>query len=327
MAQHWGVEETDNAQLQAHLTDISSRVPGTITRVAVQDDQQVRKGDLLVALDDRDARAQLRRAEADLAEARSQAEALGSQARASLSGAGAAGSLAAADQESAAAELARTAADLRRIAFLFRQGGVSAQDYDRARASYQLARSQLTHSQALRQQAQASRQQVGVDRQKAAAAQARIQQAEAAVAAARLQLSYAAIVAPSDGRIGARSAEPGRQVQPGQPLMTLVDPGLWVEANFKETQLDALRPGQPAEVRIDAFPGRVFHGRVIGIAPASGSRFALLPPDNATGNFTKVVQRVAARLSLDEGSAGSRIEPDLARRLMPGLSASVRVRR
>ena len=321
LMRHWGLEETDNAQLQAHLVDIASRVPGTITAVPVQDDQSVRTGQLLVQLDARDARMRLVRAEADLLEARRQAAALQAQTGSSTSEAEAAADQAAGDQQMARAEYERAAADLQRLEFLLRQGGVARQEVDRARAAYRQAQGQLTRSQASALQARSSERQVGVDRQKAAAAEARIHQAEAALAEARLQLSYTRILAPNPGRIGSRSAEPGRQVQPGQPLMTLVGQQPWVEANFKETQLEALRPGQSAEVQIDAFPGRSFRGHVLSVAPASGARFALLPPDNATGNFTKVVQRVTARIALDD------VPPALAPQLVPGLSATVRVRR
>ena len=317
----WGVEETDNAQLQAHLVDIASRVPGTITQVPVQDNQTVVAGQLLVQLDPRDARARLQAAEADLLEARRQAEALQAQTGSSRSDAAAAAQQAEADQQMARAELTRAGADLRRLEFLLRQGGVSRQEVDRARASYRQAQGQLIHSRATALQATARQSQVGVDQQKAAAAAARIRQAEATLQEASLQLGYTRITAPADGRIGSRSAEPGRQVQPGQPLMSLVAPNTWVEANFKETQLEALRPGQLAEVHIDAFPGRSFPGHVVSVAPASGSRFALLPPDNATGNFTKVVQRVTARISLDA------VPPVLVQQMVPGLSATVRVRR
>ncbi|MFM9088736.1 MAG: HlyD family efflux transporter periplasmic adaptor subunit, partial [Cyanobium sp.] len=144
-------------------------------------------------------------------------------------------------------------------------------------------------------------------------------QAQAAFAEAQLNLSYTRITAPSSGRIGSRHAEPGRQVLPGQPLMTVVDTHPWVEANFKETQLTALRPGQRAEVRVDAYPNRVLRGQVVSLAPAAGSRFALLPPDNATGNFTKVVQRITTRISLDPRDTRGLT-------LVPGLSATVSVR-
>jgi len=147
-----------------------------------------------------------------------------------------------------------------------------------------------------------------------------VMQAKAAFAEAQLDLSYTRITAPSAGRIGSRHAEPGRQVQPGQPLMTVVDTNPWVEANFKETQLTALKPGQAAEVRIDAYPNKVLRGKVSSLAPAAGSRFALLPPDNATGNFTKVVQRISTRIDLDPRDTQGL-------NLVPGLSATVSVRR
>jgi membrane fusion protein (multidrug efflux system) len=318
----WGLEETDNAQLEADLTEISSRVPGTIERVAVQDNQQVRAGDLLVELDSRDARAQLLQAEADLGAARQEAQAQRAQAESTVSRAAAAGSEARATQEVAAAELQRAGVDLRRLRSLVRQGGVSQQEADRAEATYARAQGAFLSSRASQQSADASRSQIGVDRQKAAAAASKVKQAEAARARARLLFSYMRINAPRSGRIGARTAEPGRQVQPGQPLMTLVSNTPWVEAHFKETQLDALYQGQPAEVRIDAFPGRVLRGRVVSLAPASGARFALLPPDNSTGNFTKVVQRITARIALEDG-----MDMALRQRLVPGLSASVSVRR
>ncbi len=322
MVSHWDLEETDNAQLQADLTEISSRVAGTIVRVPVQDNQEVKPGDLLVLLDPRDARARLLQAQADLVAAEREAQAMRAQAGSTASRADAAGNEALAAQQSASGELARAAANLRRLESLVREGGVSQQEVDQARASFLKAQGDFTSSRASRQSAQASLSQVGVDVQKAGAAAAKVQQAAAAMARARLELSYAQIVAPSPGRVGARNAEPGRQVQPGEPLMTLVSSTPWVEANFKETQLAALYPGQSAEVRIDAFPGRVLQGRVVSIAPASGARFALLPPENATGNFTKVVQRVTTRIALDP-----RIDPAIKAKLVPGLSANVRVRR
>jgi len=322
MVSHWGLEETDNAQLQADLTEISSRVAGTIVQVPVQDNQQVKPGALLVLLDPRDARARLLQAQADLVATEREAQAMRAQAGSTASRADAAGNEALAAQQSASGELARAAADLRRLESLVREGGVSQQEVDRARASFLKAQGDFTSSRASRQSAQASQSQVGVDVQKAGAAYAKVQQAAAAMARARLDFSYLSIVAPAAGRVGARTAEPGRQVQPGEPLMTLVSSTPWVEANFKETQLEALYPGQNAQVRLDAYPGRVLQGRVVSIAPASGARFSLLPPENATGNFTKVVQRVTVRIALDP-----RIDPAMKAKLVPGLSANVRVHR
>lgn len=322
IALHWGLEETDNAQLEADLTEISSRVPGTVERVAVQENQQVQRGQLLIQLDPRDARAQLQQAEADLAASRREAEAMQSQAGSTASRARAAGNEAQAAEDVAAAELQRAASDLRRLQSLVDVGGVSVQDVERAKAVYARAQGAFLSSKASRQTAAASLSQVAVDQEKAAAEGSKVKQAEAALSRARLNLSYTRITAPATGRIGGREAEPGRQVQPGQPLMTLVSTVPWVEANFKETQLKALYPGQPAEVRLDAFPGTMLRGHVVSLAPASGSRFALLPPDNATGNFTKVVQRVSVRIALDQVN-----DPALQRRLVPGLSATVSVRR
>ena len=320
LASHWGIEETDNAQLQGRLTEISSRVPGTIVRVFVDDNDEVKAGQPLILLDDRDAGVRLYRARADLEQVGREAQAMGTQAGATLSTARAAQGVAIAEQQSASSEMARAWADAQRLVGLAQQGGVSRQEAERAVAAWRKAQADFTHSQASAQSAQARIQDVGVDRSKAQAAAAKVAQAQAALAEAQLQLSYTRITAPGPGRIGARRAEPGRQVQPGQPLMTLVDTQPWVEANFKETQLTALRLGQAAEVRLDAFPDRVFKGRITGLAPASGARFTLLPPDNATGNFTKVVQRITARIALDP-------QQTKGLRLVPGLSANVRVRR
>ena len=324
LALNWGVEETDNAQLDGQVTEISSRIPGTIARVLVQDNQNVRAGDVLLLLDRRDGEARLRQAEADLLAARRDAAAMVAQAGATVSTAAAASSQALSAQQAAQGEMGRAAADLRRTQALVRQGAMAAQDADRAREAFARALADHTNSQASRQTAQARRSQLGVDRQRAEAGRARVLQAQAAVAAARLTLSYDRILAPSAGRIGDLHAEPGRQVQPSQPLMTLVGPQLWVEANFKETQLGGLYPGQRAEVRLDAFPGRPFRGVVESLAPASGARFALLPPENATGNFTKVVQRVSVRIALLPQTTLTALE---RQQLVPGLSASVRVRR
>jgi len=319
MVAHWGVVETDNAQLQGHLTEISSRVPGTIARVLVDDNQEVRAGQPLVLLDDRDARARLFRARADLEQAAREAQAQVVQAGAAVNTARAAEGMAIADQQAATSELARSAADAQRLVALAQAGGVSRQQAEQAVTTYRKAEAEFTQSQASRQTAQARIEEVKVDQQKAAAAQAKVYQAQAAFAEAQLNLSYTRLVAPSPGRIGSRHAEPGRQVQPGQPLMTVVDTHPWVEANFKETQLTALRPGQAAEVRVDAYPNRVMRGQVVSLAPAAGSRFALLPPDNATGNFTKVVQRITTRIALDPRDTRGLT-------LVPGLSATVSVR-
>lgn len=314
---HRGVQETDDAQVQADLTDIASRIPGTIATVSIHDNQTVHRGQLLLTLDRRDAEAAVHQAEADLQVARSEAAAQRSQADSSLNAAHAAGGEAQAGHLAARAELERAETDLQRMERLVAQGAVAVQEADAARATYQKALAADRQSAAQHDAALARESLVRVEGQRAVAARARVDQAAATLARARIHLGDTRIVAPADGRIGSRSAEPGRQVQPGQPLMVLVSPHPWVEAHFKETQLGALRPGQPVTLHVDAFPGRVFHGRLQSLAPASGARFSLLPPDNATGNFTKVVQRVTARISIDDARDFDR--------LVPGLSATVQV--
>lgn len=314
---HHEVQETDDAQVQAELTDIASRIPGTIATVSIHDNQTVHRGQLLLTLDRRDAEAAVRQADADLQVARSEAAAQRSQADSSLNAAHAAGGEAQAGQLAARAELERAETDLRRMERLVAQGAVAVQEADAARATYQKALAADRQSAAQHDAALARENLVGVEGQRAVAARARVDQAAATLARARIHLGDTRIVAPADGRIGSRTAEPGRQVQPGQPLMVLVSPHPWVEAHFKETQLDTLHPGQRVTVHVDAFPDRVFHGRLQSLAPASGARFSLLPPDNATGNFTKVVQRVTARISIDDARDTDG--------LVPGLSATVQV--
>jgi membrane fusion protein (multidrug efflux system) len=182
------------------------------------------------------------------------------------------------------------------------------------------AQAKLTASRGGLQQAKASGQQTQVNRAQYQAAQAAIAQAEASLKDAQLQLSYTNIVAPTSGRIGRKTVEVGQRVQPGSPLMAIVGNDYWVTANFKETQMEDIKPGEKVEVELDAFPHHKFVGRVDSISPASGSQFALLPPDNATGNFTKVVQRIPVKITLDSQSIKG-----YESRITPGMSAVVSV--
>ena len=194
------------------------------------------------------------------------------------------------------------------------QGGnetISRQEFDGAQAGADIAAAALQAAGSALKSAEAA----------ADAAQAQEKVAEANLKDAELQLSYTGILAPAAGRIGKKNLETGNRVQPGQALLALVQPDVWVVANFKETQLARMRPGQPVRLWVDAFPGREVAGRVESLAPASGSQFALLPPDNATGNFTKIVQRVPVKIAFDSQSAS-----DPEGRLVPGLSALVEVK-
>ena len=231
---------------------------------------------------------------------------------------------------------------------MYQQGAIARQQLDTARADYQVAlaqrnaaqqgvaqaeaklaqaregvvraQAQLAASQGGLQLAKAGGVQTEVNRSQYAAAQAQIAQAQANLKDAQLQLSYTNITAPNSGRVGRKTVEEGQRVQPGQPLMAIVDNQYWVVANFKETQLEKMQPGESVEVKLDAFPHHTFTGRVDSISPASGAQFALLPPDNATGNFTKIVQRVPVKIVLDSQSIKG-----YESRIVPGMSAEVSV--
>jgi membrane fusion protein (multidrug efflux system) len=246
------------------------------------------------------------------------------------------------------AMLQREETDLRRYEDLYAKQQVSKQTLDHQRASYQVAaagqtaaqeqvrqaqaqllaaqqgvvraESQLTSSEGGLQSAQATRLETTVREGQFATAQADVAQARAALEEAELQLSYTIIKAPVSGRIGKKSVEAGQRVQIGQPLMAIIEDRLWVVANFKETQLEKMRAGQHAEVKIDTFPGHKFHGHVDSLAPGSGNEFALLPPDNATGNFTKIVQRIPVKIVLDPDSTRG-----YEHLISPGMSAVVAV--
>lgn len=453
-------QETENATVAGHIHQISSRVNGTVAEVLVQDNQQVKPGQLLVKLDPRDYQVKVQQAQAALENARRQAEAAEAnislasqtsqgkttQAQGDISSANAAIStaqaaireaqqgvpaavaavteaeagvpaaqakvaqaeagipqaeakvreaeagIAAAQAQLAQAQanLVKTQADYRRYESLQSEGAIARQQLDSAKAAYEVAVGQSTAAQqgvaqararlaqakegvtaaqaavaqaqegvkqaeaqvaraqvgvasaqakvALAQegistaeaklaaskgglqQAQATGEQTKVSRSQYDAAKAAIGQSEAAVKDAQLQLSYTNITAPAAGQIGRKSVEVGQRVQPGTPLMAIVSNDLWVVANFKETQLANMKPGQKVEIKLDAFGGRKFEGRLDSFSPASGAQFSLLPPDNATGNFTKVVQRIPVKVVFDPESIKG-----YESRIAPGMSATVNV--
>jgi membrane fusion protein (multidrug efflux system) len=250
--------------------------------------------------------------------------------------------------QEANATLQREEADLHRYQDLYAKEQVSKQTLDHQRASYQIAvaaqaegeeqvrqaharlveaqqsvirtEAQLTNSQGRLQSAEAARLETRVREDQFATAQATIAQATAALEDARLQLSYTIIKAPVSGRVGRKSVEAGQRVQIGQPLMAIVEDQPWVVANFKETQLEKMRVGQRVEVQIDTFSKHRFYGHVDSLAPGSGNEFALLPPDNATGNFTKIVQRIPVKIVLDQDSVRG-----YENLLSPGMSSVVTV--
>ena len=306
------IEKTDDAYVGGDVTVIAPKVAGFITDIRVRDNQRVRAGELLVKLDDREYRAALARAEAAVAGQRARLENLEATRRLQLAViAQARPAIAAAD-----AEIVRTRDDQTRYRRLHASEAVSAQNLQHAEADYLkgLAAGESARAVLL----SAERQLLVIDTQR--------RQAEAALAGALaeqetagLNLGFTELRAPVDGTVGNRSARLGSYAVVGAQLISLVpDQGLWVDANFKESQLAGIRPGFPATIRADVAPGRTFQGRVISLAPATGAQFSVLPPENATGNFTKIVQRVPVRIELDaEGS--------VLGVLRPGLSVTVRV--
>jgi membrane fusion protein (multidrug efflux system) len=308
---------TDNAQVEGHITPVLARTGGFVGEVRVGENEQVHAGDTLVVLDDRDLRAKLAQAEGELNALLASVGSNGrvGQAAAQVGAARANASAVTAQIEQARAAAGKAHADLARIEALAARNIVSQQQLDATRATAQAADAQLVAAQ---RTAAAAQEQV-------TAAQAGLQGADARVAAARaardqvaLQLSYTRVVAPSDGVIARRGVEAGQLVQPGQPLMTVVPlRDVWVVANLNETDIAEVQPGDPVEFTVDAYPGRSFQGSVESLSPATGARFSLLPPDNATGNYTKVVQRIPVKIRVD----GSRA--DAAHPLRPGMSAEV----
>ena len=295
-------ETTDNATVAGSIHQVSSKIEGTVSNVLVSDNQVVAPGQLLVQLDRRDYENKVQKAQADY----NRYETLykqGAIARQQLDTAQAAYTVAEAQKQSALQGVQQAQAKLAQA-----QEGITS------------AQAKLAASRGGLQQATASGQQTVVNQSQYEAAQGAIAEAEVSIKAAQLQLSYINITAPSNGRIGKKNVEVGNRVQVGAPLMAIVDTNYWVIANFKETQLNSIKSGQPVEIKFDAFRGRVFSGHVDSISPASGSQFTLLPPDNATGNFTKIVQRIPVKISLDAESLKG-----YESQITPGLSAEVTV--
>lgn len=278
---------TDNAFVEAHIHVISPRVPGTVTAVPVTDNQFVKKGDLLVELDPADYEVRVRVAAADLDMARNETSGDYAQveaARAAVS--------------HARARLDQAELDLRRGSALFAKEVIPREQLERLETARRVAAAQLREAEEGVRKAEA---QLGLSG--TGGREARIAQREAKLREAALSLSYTRITAPADGYVTRKGVEPGTTVQAGQPLMAVVTlDDVWVTANFKESQLTHMRPGQKVTFTVDAYPSRTFTGRVESIMAGTGAAFSLLPPENATGNYVKVVQRVPVKITVDRES-------------------------
>jgi len=314
---HWWnsgrfIEDTDDAYVGGNITVISAKVPGYLTEVTVIDNQAVHAGDVLARIDDRDYRAALIKAEgaiaaqqaliANLDATRELQQAVIAEARAGIT--------------ASQAESRRAKDDQQRYQNLSAKAAVSLQSSQKADAQYQTA---LANDQKTQAQLTASQRELDVIGTRRQQAQAALAQAVAERDIAKLNLDYTVLRAPVDGTVGNRRARNGAFAAAGSQQLSIVPAhGLWVDANFKEGQLAHFRPGMRASIEADVMPGHVFHGTVASLAPATGAQFSVLPPENATGNFTKIVQRVPVRILLDDkdGTLGT---------LRPGLSVTAEI--
>lgn len=309
--QGWDRHYTDNAYVRGDVTQISPKVSGYVTHVAVSDNQAVRAGDVLFRIDDRDYQARLAQANAALAARQAAVGNLDAQIalqRAAIRQAEASLRQASTEAEHAGRDASR-ARELVQDQLIARSSldqSVSAEQVGLARVGEMEANLAAAHQRSAVLESQRPQLQADIDA------------ARAVVALAALDVESTVVRAPADGRVSERIARVGQYVRAGTQLIALVPFDPWVVANFKETQLEGMQPGAPVEVVIDAVPGTTFKGRIDSLAPASGAQFAVLPPDNATGNFTRIVQRIPVRISLLDGQ--SRLDD-----LRPGMSATVRV--
>ncbi len=307
-----GWQSTDDAYLEADVTPIAAKVPGYLRVVPAQDFERVHAGELLAQVVDDDYRATVAQDQAAVATARAQD--LTVQAQIALQQA----NVRAADAvvTSTIATLDQNTRDVARQKKLLATGSSSTEEGEKLATTRAQLEAQLHQNEA---QAAAARRQLGVLDAQAAQARASIAAQNANLSLALINLGYTRIVAPQDGVLGERQVRKGQYVGVGAQVTTLTPlPHVWVIANYKETQLTHMAVGQSARVRVDTFPGYVLRGHVIGFSPGSGAVFALLPPDNATGNFTKVVQRIAVKIAIDDAEG-------LADRLRPGMSVVAEV--
>lgn len=308
--------ETENAYVTGRMHQVSSRVAGVVTKVLVEDNQMVKAGDVLALLDPADQAVRVEQIQAQIASMEQQVKQSDAQLLQVRAQAGAAG----AQVRQAEAQLLRARQDAERFGQLYNDTmkAVSKSEVDASSAARAGAVADVA---ARRDNAAAAQAQIGAAEAGRDVLKAEIKVLQAQLKDARQQLAYNSIVAPVAGRIGRRSVEVGARVQPGQAMLAVVEDNVWVVANFKETQLGGLTPGQAVSLEVDALPDHHLVGRVDSFSPASGNQFALLPADNATGNFTKIVQRVPVKITLDPQDVKK-----YAGRLVPGMSVVAEVR-
>lgn len=320
-------ETTENAQVEANISPVIPRVSGYIKKVYVEDNQRVKAGDTLLVLDDRDFVLQVKSAEAALAVAKSNLEVARQGVNVGKNQVYAAdANVVAADVSIEAAKIRqwRAQKDFERYENLWKTHTITEQQYEEALAEKQSADRQLELLQKQRdiavRQSKTSGAESSRTNTQVAVAEASVLQQEAALEEAKLNLSYTVILAKYDGQLSEVDVEPGQLVQAGQALFNEVDTEeYWVVANFKETQVSRIQIGQEVEIELDAFPGHEFLGKVTSFSPATGNKFALLPADNATGNFVKVVQKIPVKITFEDHN------DSFLQRVKAGMNAEVDV--
>lgn len=321
-------EGTDDAQIEANISPVIPRIAGYVKSIRVSDNQQVKKGDTLLVLDDRDLQIRLDQAEAALATAQSNlkvAQVTSRAAGTNIPTSRASISTIDAQIEAGKVNVWRTTQDLKRYENLIKDHSVTQQQYEQVLAAQQTAERQLQVLQAQKNQASVQSSsvvsQTAATGQQVSVANAIIKQRQADVEDAKLNLSYTVLTAPVDGLVSKVNVQAGQYLQAGQQLFSIVlNQDVWVVANFKETQLDKMKIGQKVMVKVDAYPGHEFEAKLTSFSPATGARFALLPPDNASGNFVKVVQRLPVKIEFNKGSDAA-----LVKNLRPGMNVDVDV--
>lgn len=320
-------EETDDAQIDANISPVIPRISGYITEIKVKDNQLVHKGDTLIVLDNRDQIIRLEQAEANLYASQGNLVVANATTTASV----ATGSTYLANVEVAEAQIEqakvsvwRANQDFARYENLIKDHSITQQEYEQALATKQTAERQLqvliSQKNAAQRQAKAATSQTAATSRQTGVVNATIKARQADIDNAKLNLSYTIITAPTDGHVSKVNAQLGQYLQAGQSLFSIIaNTQPWVVANFKETQLTKMKLGQEVKVHIDAYPDHVFEAKVASFSPATGARFALLPPDNASGNFVKVVQRLPVRIEFKE------VKDEFIQRLRPGMNVFVDV--
>ena len=297
------IASTDDAQIEGDIFPVIPKISGYIVDVLVNDNQEVHKGDPLIRIDSKDFKLRVDQAAASLLAAK----------ETSLSAQAQVGEIVS-QSDAARADYQKALSDLKRYRVLAANDEISRQQLEEAE------RAESSNASKLR----ALEQQISVARAQVKLAAARVAEAEATLNNAELELSYTSIASPADGRISKKSIEPGQWVQTGQSLLAVVPlTDVWVVANFKETQTGRMKPGQEAEIRVDSYPGILFHGKIDSISAGTGARFSLLPPENATGNYVKVVQRVPVKILFDP--ADLKAHPEAILRSGLNVVASVKI--